>query len=573
MHLLQHFHTLTKEPKNAKELKGLILQLAVQGKLTAQWRAENPDQEPATELLKRIAKEKAELVEAKKIRKEKPLLAISEEEKPYELPEGWSWCRLGELTEIITKGSSPKWQGVQYVEQEDGILFITSENVGNYKLILKNKKYVEKKFNDIQPRSILKKNDILMNIVGGSIGRTAIFDLDEIANINQAVVIIRLLEKESLEYLISFFNSPLCISYMFDNQVDNARANLSMGNISKFLIALPPLSEQKAIVEVVEKLFKEVESLEELTARRVVLRENFVKSALAELATDAPTAWAFLQPHFPTFFAHPKTIKQLREAVLQLAVQGKLTTQWRAENPDQEPANQLLKRIAKEKAELVKEKKIRKEKPLPVISEEEKPYELPEGWVWCRLGEGMLKITDGTHHSPPNIEKGAFKYVSAKNIKTDGVQLSNITYVTKEHHEGIYARCNPELGDLLYIKDGATTGICCINDLDEEFSMLSSVALLKQPKEIIGHYLLSVLRSPYYYQLMRAGMSGVAITRVTLKKLKESTLPLPPLPEQKAIVAQVDALMSFCDSLEQLVGKQALLSERLMQSAVREVLA
>lgn len=262
---------------------------------------------------------------------------------------------------------------------------------------------------------------------------------------------------------------------------------------------------------------------------------------------------------------------KLRETILQLAVQGKLTESWRANNPNTEPASELLKRIEAEKKQLMAESKIKKEKPLPPIGEDEIPYELPEGWVWEYLGKSMLKITDGTHHSPPNIEHGNYKYVTAKNIKDNGIKLSNITYVSEEVHKEIYARCNPEIGDLLYIKDGATTGICCINNLEEQFSMLSSVALIKQPKEIIGDYLLSVFRSPYYYDLMRAGMTGVAITRVTLTKLKASVIPVPPLEEQKIIVEKVSSLMALFDELEQQIESSQTQIEQLMQSCLQEV--
>tara|TARA_R110002050_G_scaffold4573_2_gene22145 strand:+ start:53894 stop:55405 length:1512 start_codon:yes stop_codon:yes gene_type:complete len=275
---------LVEQKDTILKLRQSILQEAVQGKLTQDWRVNNPDAENASVLLKRIQKEKAQLIKDKKIKKEKALPKINKEEIPYELPEGWVWCRLNELTEIITKGSSPKWQGVQYVEEGEGILFVTSENVGNYNLIWKKKKYVESKFNEIEPRSILKRNDLLMNIVGGSIGRTAIYDIDDLANINQAVTIIRLIPEVLHQYFLHFFNSPLCISYMYDKQVDNARPNLSMGNISKFLIPFPPLEEQKAIVEKVnalmglcDKLEQEVQQSQEHSGQLMqsVLREVF----------------------------------------------------------------------------------------------------------------------------------------------------------------------------------------------------------------------------------------------------------------------------------------------------------
>jgi len=255
-----------------------------------------------------------------------------------------------------------------------------------------------------------------------------------------------------------------------------------------------------------------------------------------------------LEKHFDTAFAAPNGIKKLRELILTLAMQGKLVPQ----DPNDQTARELLKEIAAEKKRLVKERKIKEPKPLPEIKPEEVPCELPKGWEWVRLGTCMLKITDGTHHSPPNSENGDFLYISAKNIKDDGVLLENATYVTKSIHEEIFARCDPEYGDILYIKDGATTGIVTINNLREPFSMLSSVALLKPPKLIFNKFLFFAMKSPLFYSEMRAEMTGVAITRVTLQKMQNAIIPLPPLTEQRRIVAKIDQLMVRCDELEKL---------------------
>ena len=185
----------------------------------------------------------------------------------------------------------------------------------------------------------------------------------------------------------------------------------------------------------------------------------------------------------------------------------------------------------------------------------------------------MLKVTDGTHHSPPIYETGDFKYVTAKNLKNQGIDLTNITYVSSAVHNEIYSRCNPEPGDILYIKDGATTGIAAINDITEPFSMLSSVALLKMPSAIYNRYLIYVLRSPYFYSLMRDDMSGVAITRVTLTKLNKALIPLAPYKEQRRIVARVDQLMSLCDELETSLQRSQADSEKLMEAVVGRMLA
>ncbi|KTT31386.1 hypothetical protein NS201_10780 [Pseudomonas oryzihabitans] len=255
---------------------------------------------------------------------------------------------------------------------------------------------------------------------------------------------------------------------------------------------------------------------------------------------------ALLTDNLPLLAGAPNGIKKLRELILELAVRGKLVPQ----DPNDEPAIELLKRIAEEKARLVAEGKIKKQKPLPAIAEEEILFELPASWVWGRLGELTLKITDGTHHSPINTPSGDYKYISAKNIKSWGVDLTDVTYVTKETHQEIFSRCDPSKGDILYIKDGATTGIATINPLDEPFSMLSSVALLKPSCGLHNEYMLKSMVSPVFYREMRAGMTGVAITRVTLAKLNNAVIPLPPLAEQHRIVAKVDELMALCDRLE-----------------------
>ncbi|MBD9654776.1 restriction endonuclease subunit S [Pseudomonas sp. PDM12] len=253
-----------------------------------------------------------------------------------------------------------------------------------------------------------------------------------------------------------------------------------------------------------------------------------------------------LTDNLPLLAGAPNGSKKLRELILELAVRGKLVPQ----DPNDEPASELLKRIAEEKARLVAEGKIKKQKPLAAIAEEEKLFELPTSWVWGRLNELTLKITDGTHHSPTNTPSGDYKYISAKNIKSWGIDLTEVTYVTNEIHQEIFSRCDPSKGDILYIKDGATTGIATINPLDEPFSMLSSVALLKPSGGLHNEYMLKAMVSPVFYREMRAGMTGVAITRVTLAKLNNAVIPLPPLAEQHRIVAKVDELMALCDRLE-----------------------
>ena len=182
--------------------------------------------------------------------------------------------------------------------------------------------------------------------------------------------------------------------------------------------------------------------------------------------------------------------------------------------------------------------------------QDEIPFEVPEGWEWARLGTICSKITDGTHHSPENYPTGEYKYVTAKNIKFDGIILGDITYVTAEIHKEIFSRCNPEFGDILYIKDGATSGIATINTLHEEFSMLSSVALLKPACGMNNWYMCYVMQSPYFYNITRDDMKGVGITRITLNMLVSRLIPVPPMLEQKQISIKCRELISLSATIE-----------------------
>ena len=177
---------------------------------------------------------------------------------------------------------------------------------------------------------------------------------------------------------------------------------------------------------------------------------------------------------------------------------------------------------------------------------------LPDGWVWSDLKSVCRKITDGTHHSPSKevqTAEGEYKYVTAKNIKEHGIILDKITYLPEEVHRPIYERCNPEQGDVLYIKDGVTTGVATVNQLDEEFSMLSSVALLKPIREVISpRFMKWYLNSPTGFKAMTSKMGGTAIKRLTLRKINEGKIPIAPLDEQKRIVSKIEELFSDLDA-------------------------
>ena len=259
--------------------------------------------------------------------------------------------------------------------------------------------------------------------------------------------------------------------------------------------------------------------------------------------------------------------KKLRQKILDLAIHGKLVPQ----DPNDEPASVLLERIRAEKEKLIKEGKIKAPKKSKSAGDtshypKDVPWELPEGWEWCKITDVVDKLTDGTHNSPKSYPSGVYMYVTAKNIKRAGLDLSNITYVDKDVHREIYARCNPEKGDILYIKDGATCGISTINNLNVEFSLLSSVALIKPNKNILNTYLNLFLQSEFCYRNVRDSMKGVGITRIILKQMELWDIPLPPFAEQKRIVAAAEQLLQITDVVE---DEQTMLGQTIKKTKER----
>ena len=194
------------------------------------------------------------------------------------------------------------------------------------------------------------------------------------------------------------------------------------------------------------------------------------------------------------------------------------------------------------------------------------PIRNPYGWYNDCLNNVCTKINDGTHCSPESFDKGDYMYITAKNIKQNGLDLSNVTYVSEKVHKPIYQRCNPEFGDILYIKDGATTGIATINTMKNEFTLLSSVALLKYDRSLInGYYLIHLLNSKEMYSKIRKNMGGAAITRLTIAKIKEIKVIVPPIDLQNQFADFVKQVDKSREEVKKSLEKTQQLYDSLMQ--------
>ncbi len=572
MQLLQHFKELTIRPKNAEELKGLILQLAIQGKLTANWREENTDIEPASELLKRIQKEKEELVKSKKLKKEKTFPIL--DSKPFlNLPINWECSYLGDLGYAQTGTTPPTKNPDNY---GSFIPFLGPANISNSSMEYPIEGLSEE---GLKKGRLIEANSLMMVCIGGSMGKCNVNTKD--VSCNQQINVLTTIYSP-IEYIKIVCQSPYFQKEVWDRSTGSATPMINKNKWLQIPISVPPLEEQKEIVNVVETLFKEVEQLEQLTVQRVGLKEDFVTSALHQLTTNnVKQEWTFLQDHFKSFFNETTNIKKLRETVLQLAVQGKLTADWRQQQSQSgaevEDASQLLKRIQEEKAQLIATKKIKKEKALPLITKDEIPYELPDGWVWCRLGDILLSTDAGKSPSCEKrpVEKDEWGVLTTTSIQK-GYFLQDENKVLPSSFEINHSMVVQE-GDILITRAGPLnrTGIVCrVNDLSYNLILSDKTVRLKHfVDNVNGDFLVVILNSSIIRKILVEMMSGMASSQVNISQgnIKSSMISLPPLEEQKVIVEKVNSLMGLCDGLEQEVQQSQAHSEQLMQSVLREV--
>lgn len=523
--------------------------------------------------MKKIEKEKAQLVEAKKIKKENSLPPITGEEKSFEIPNGWAFTRLGSY--IHNFGQKTPDIEFEYID-------VASIN-NDLGIISAGLDLVQPENAPSRARKIVKKGCVIYSTVRPYLLNIACVDrhFNHEAIASTAFAVLNPVQDCSPRFLYYLLRSPYFIQYVETFMKGVAYPAINDGNLLLAPIPIPPVEEQKAIVAIVNELFAEVEQLEELTKKRIALKEDFVTSALQHLAqTDNTTAeWNFLQPHFASFFTEKANIKKLREAILQLAVQGKLTAKWRVANPNVKPASELLKRIEAEKQKLIKEKKIKKENPLPPIKEEDKPYELPGGWVWCRLGDLITFLNGYAYQSSTYVPLSNYQVIRLGNVKNDNFLIN-----TKEAYVPESIGKNT-LEYKIYVNDILTTLTgtkdkrdYCFTCIVKEEHIENRVLLLNQRVGCIraidksaSELLNKFLKADAILDQLFSTETGTANQgNIGSSAFKGLAFPLPPQEEQKAIIAKVNTLMALCDELEQQIDHSQHQIEQLMQSCLRE---
>lgn len=476
----------------ASDLRQSVLQAAMQGKLTTQ-KTEDGD---ARDLLREIRAEKEKLVKEKKGKKEKPLAPLTDEEIPFGIPENWVWCRLGE---IITLVSGQDFSPHQYSDTvQEGFPYITgASNFGNHSII-------ENRWTKT-PRCIVSRGDLLLVCKGSGYGRVMICNLTS-AHIARQIMGIRQNNNVDVQFILLFLESNFDILKRFGQGVI---PGISRGDVLNMQFPLPPLPEQRRIVARVDALMKEIDELEQT--------EKELEAIKAAFPSD------------------------MKASLLQAAMEGKLTEQ-KAEDGD---ARGLLRAIREEKEKLVKEKKGKREKPLAPITDEEIPFDIPENWVWCRLGEISTYASPKSKINAKEADKDTWM-LDLEDIEKGGKLLAKLKVSDKKaigdktiFHDGdiLYSKLRPYLLKILVASDD---GICTPELIP--FSMYGNIDT---------RYIVDLLKSPYVDNAINGATYGLKMPRVGTNTMINLPIPLPPLPEQQRIVEKLDQLLPLCDSLSE----------------------
>ena len=493
------------------QLKNSILQLAIQGKLVEQ----RPEEGTAEELYKQIQVEKQEFIKQGKIKKEKPLPPIKENEYPYTIPDNWAWIRFGDLG-LFKKGpfGSALTKNIFVSKGKDTIKVYEQKNaiqknpsLGDYYI---SKEYFETKMTSFE----VFPGDIIVSCAG-TIGETYVMPSNiERGIINQALMRMRLFTPIYIPYFLIFFDFVLKQNAK-ESSKGSAIKNIPPFEILKnYLVSLPPIAEQQRIVAKIEELLPMVEKYGEAYNKLEALNKNF-----------------------------PAEIKK---SILQYAIQGKLVEQ----RPEEGTAEELYKQIQVEKAELIKQGKLKKEKPLATISQDEIPFDIPETWKWTKIDDLFLVKSSKRVFEKDYVTSGIPFYRSkeigelyrSESIKTE-------LYITEDHYNELKEKYGiPQKGDILITSVGSigNTWIC---DNRKFYYKDGNIIQICNNPNISSSFVEFFLHSSFFNKQIITTVAGTAYFALTIIKLKNIIFPLPPLAEQHRIVAKIEELFALVDSL------------------------
>lgn len=481
-----------------EQLKASILQYAIQGKLTQQLESDGT----AKTLLDDCTADVE--VDGKRV-KQKNITEITDDEKSFDIPENWEWVKLGNVC-TIARGGSPRPIKEYLTTAEDGINWI---KIGDTE---KNSKYIYSTAEKIKPSGVLKSRMVyagdflLTNSM--SFGRPYILKVDGCIH-DGWLVISQKKEVFDQDYLYWTLSSRYAYAQFCDKVSGGVVKNLNSDKVANSVFPLPPLAEQKRIVAQIEELLPLVE-------RYAVAYEK-----LEQFNTKFP--------------------EDMKKSILQYAIQGKLVEQ----RPEEGTGEELYQQIQAEKQRLIQEKKIKKEKPLAEISEEEIPFDIPESWKWCYIGELFLHNTGKAQNSTGSQNGTIRKFITTSNLYWDEFDFTKVKEMPFTDKE--LERCTVQKGDLL-VCEGGDCGRAAVWKYDEEVCIQNHVHRLRpyQPVDIYYFYYLFY----FYKNTGKLRGKGVAIQGLSNDAIHRVIVPLPPLAEQKRIVAKIEELLPLCERLK-----------------------
>ncbi|EHH0751379.1 TPA: restriction endonuclease subunit S [Vibrio vulnificus] len=557
-----------------KKLRELILDLAVRGKLVPQ----DPNDEPASIHLKRIAEVKSELISNKAIRKAKVAKQSDMPPANFETPKGWSAPILENLVinssdNIVDGPFGSKLKATEYVDS--GVPIIRIQNVDRNQFKNNGLQYLTVQKAEELHRHSFVSGDIVINKLGEPTGKACIVPQQlEYGIVVADIVRIRLdSEVVNEHYLTLAINSPFVANQFSGLAKGVTRQRVNLSQIRSLTIPVPPLKEQERIKERFNKLMALCDQLEQQTEASIEAHQVLVTTLLDTLTNSADADelmqnWARISKHFDTLFTTEESIDQLKQTILQLAVMGKLVPQ----DPSDEPAAELLKRITEEKAQLVKEKKIKKEKVLPPISEDEKPFELPSGWEWERISTFGIVGTGATpsRSNPKYWDDPKYNWVSSGEtselfVNTTKEKVSELAI--QETNVSIYPS-----GTLIVAMYGQGKTRGQITELTEPAGTNQACAAIQLIEKNESHKDFVKLYFRKSYEELRSNAAGGAQPNLNVGKVQSTVIAVPPLNEQRRINTKVNELLTVCDHLkahfEAVQSTQLHLTDAIVEQAV-----
>lgn len=552
--LVQHFDLIAQAPGGVARLRELILTLAVQGKLVPQ----DPSDEPASELLQKIRTEKDRLIAEGKIKRSKLQIEISADEKPFVIPTDWAWIRLGESMEMLNgKAFKPSdWL-------PSGLPIVRIQNLNK----------LEASFNYCDPETISEKNKIndgsflisWSGTPGTSFG--AFIWQRGAAALNQHIFKCELIGHAFVpEFLKLSINSQLNV-LIAKAQGGVGLQHVTKGTLESLILVLPPLAEQSRIVTRVEELMKLCDALEASGQLEAQQHAQLVGTLLGTLTqSETPEAladnWQRIATHFDLLLDRPEAVDALEQTILQLAVRGLLVPQ----DPTDEPASVLLQKIRTEKDHLIAQGKIKRDKPLPPITDEEKPFELPQGWEWARIEQFSLVIVDCPHSTPKFVTAGHL-CLDTNSFKQGKLLPHKLRYVDDATFAERNARLVPEPGDLVFAREGSV-GESVLIPNEIQACLGQRVMLFRFSKSISNEFAQLAISSPSFIDTLLALHKGIGAKHVNVGDMRLAPLPLPPFSEQSRIVTRVDELRALCADLRERLKKTQSVQSHLADALV-----